>query len=504
MTDTVQFNCPNCNFIVKAPAATINELALCPNCQASIQIPSLTLPTPAAAPPIVSDWHVRTPGGQVFGPITKQQLDGWLQEGRLNAAVDVCPIGTDQWTSAASIYPQLGPGPSAAESPTASPPAQAIVDPLMAHHDRGMLGEAPLSPTTTEATNPARRFDKKPLVLAAAGLAGLVTLVIFLLAGGNKPKTVDGLAETVLNSIRDSDPDALVKLLASGREFADFFRSQVEPGQRAMLESPEFNNQLGRQRAREVSTFPERQQEFRRQQARDWGFSWENVSFKEARYELNEKNGVKFIDELQIHFAVEGSDSEFFILLSGVVNVGGGWRITNFPETIVRDRVATPLPGLSSVEGVVTYEDKPLANAHVVFAPNRSSGLNYAHAKTDANGKFTLVTVRPDYEGQPVRVKGAIAAEFQVMIVKRESPTDSATDSSDTGDETEDTLITDEYLELVGDLEEDGSGGNPNLKSLINGKFSETYSTPLKASISPSSDRNLNINIYADGTGTVR
>jgi hypothetical protein len=47
-------------------------------------------------------------------------------------------------------------------------------------------------------------------------------------------------------------------------------------------------------------------------------------------------------------------------------------------------------PRVASVNGTVTYKDKPLANADVTFAPE--DGGRVASGRTDANGRFTLGT----------------------------------------------------------------------------------------------------------------
>jgi hypothetical protein len=64
---------------------------------------------------------------------------------------------------------------------------------------------------------------------------------------------------------------------------------------------------------------------------------------------------------------------------------------------------------LVSVEGLVTLNSKPLANATVLFSPTRASGAGPFVGTTNNEGRFVLGPV--DNPGG-----GAAAAEYMVMI----------------------------------------------------------------------------------------
>ena len=54
------------------------------------------------------------------------------------------------------------------------------------------------------------------------------------------------------------------------------------------------------------------------------------------------------------------------------------------------------LPGLVPVQGTVFFDGVPLEEAHVTFRPlEGAEGARAAIAKTDGNGKFTLMTLHP-------------------------------------------------------------------------------------------------------------
>lgn len=66
------------------------------------------------------------------------------------------------------------------------------------------------------------------------------------------------------------------------------------------------------------------------------------------------------------------------------------------------------------VEGIVTLDGAPLADAVVSFSPTGSSG-KYASGRTDATGKYVLTAMQGGGEG-----KGTLAGEYVVLVTKHE------------------------------------------------------------------------------------
>jgi hypothetical protein len=94
--------CPACNHISTAPAggSLVSQLA--------------------PAPP---RWHMRTPEGQTYGPVTQEELDRWVREGRLAAD---CQLATDPagpWQPATDRFPTLKPPTPFQPAPIQPPPA---------------------------------------------------------------------------------------------------------------------------------------------------------------------------------------------------------------------------------------------------------------------------------------------------------------------------------------------------------------------------------------------
>jgi hypothetical protein len=52
---------------------------------------------------------MKTPEGRTYGPVTKQELDAWVAEGRVSADCQLLDDDQGSWCSATSVYPILQP-----------------------------------------------------------------------------------------------------------------------------------------------------------------------------------------------------------------------------------------------------------------------------------------------------------------------------------------------------------------------------------------------------------
>jgi len=92
---------------------------------------------PAATAPAdrpVTNWHVRTPEGPIYGPIGWDEVLAWAAEGRIAADCELAESGQGPWRSAVELIPHLPPsntqpvaGPAA---PTAYPWTPALAGPV--------------------------------------------------------------------------------------------------------------------------------------------------------------------------------------------------------------------------------------------------------------------------------------------------------------------------------------------------------------------------------------
>src|SRR5262249_6159326 len=79
--------------------------------------------------------------------------------------------------------------------------------------------------------------------------------------------------------------------------------------------------------------------------------------------------------------------------------------------------------GPVSVEGIVTFDDRPVEGAMVTFLPAGTSGRP-ASAMTDSDGHFSLTTFK---DGD-----GAMPGDYRVVVKKRDAlPEPASLDASD-------------------------------------------------------------------------
>ena len=70
-------------------------------------------------------WRIMTADQRVLGPISKEALDTWVREGRIDSSCQVLKDGWEQWRWAGDIYPELS-SPDPAGPPRAIPVAPLV------------------------------------------------------------------------------------------------------------------------------------------------------------------------------------------------------------------------------------------------------------------------------------------------------------------------------------------------------------------------------------------
>jgi hypothetical protein len=146
----------------------------------------------AKLPPVIAQnplaiWYTCTQSGDRFGPVSGEQLNEWLTEGRVTSTSLVWREGWPQWQKAVAVFPSLNPAAALAElaggapdltqnqAPAAAAPQQNMDD-LMAD----ALSMATASATGT-ITSSRRRSYKDKLVLASMVMIGTVIFLAFTL-----------------------------------------------------------------------------------------------------------------------------------------------------------------------------------------------------------------------------------------------------------------------------------------------------------------------------------
>ncbi|HTN74586.1 MAG TPA: NINE protein [Pirellulaceae bacterium] len=172
-----RIKCPKCQGVISVPALESSSPA--PVAPASIPTPSkvaskssgnIQIPTPTAktstpgskvgskASKPVEMWHVQTEEGEQYGPVSRQDLDGWFAEGRVTADTQLLLDGGAQWQWASDIYPELAAASAPAESEGVFPSFGEAAGSAPAGGSSGgfNFGDASSTPATTSTSTTAR------------------------------------------------------------------------------------------------------------------------------------------------------------------------------------------------------------------------------------------------------------------------------------------------------------------------------------------------------------
>lgn len=131
---------------------------------AAAQRPSACQPT---QPPVEKElepetddqWYVQTEEDEQYGPVSKQELDAWVAEQRVDASCQILKEGWSKWKWAAEVYPELADAdadadeeenPSAQVATASAVPAAAAVAPFASSRSPVAAVVAADEPATTE------------------------------------------------------------------------------------------------------------------------------------------------------------------------------------------------------------------------------------------------------------------------------------------------------------------------------------------------------------------
>lgn len=106
----IQTECPGCKRRLQVGEEYAGQQARCPVCGEIYTVPGQAspAPTPASAPtPAGDEWRMRTPEGQLYGPVSKEDLDRWVAEGRVTADCELQNAATADWRAADEYYAVL-------------------------------------------------------------------------------------------------------------------------------------------------------------------------------------------------------------------------------------------------------------------------------------------------------------------------------------------------------------------------------------------------------------
>ena len=132
----IEIRCPGCSRTLRVPDEHAGKQVRCPACQQISIAPGAGMATTAVAagsaaagsagPAAASDaqaWHLRTPDGPTYGPISWSQLRQWAAEGRVSSNCQLAEDSDGRWRPATDFFPGIptAPGPAPTPSPTTYP-----------------------------------------------------------------------------------------------------------------------------------------------------------------------------------------------------------------------------------------------------------------------------------------------------------------------------------------------------------------------------------------------
>ncbi|MGB2501415.1 MAG: hypothetical protein ACPIA2_17060 [Mariniblastus sp.] len=106
----IDFKCTTCQSTLRVPESGGGKRARCPHCKSLNLIPQ-TKPEEPSRPPASQQFFIDSVSGSTYGPITKLELDQWVQEGRVSGDCAVRASGEKQGQPASRYYPNLQPSP---------------------------------------------------------------------------------------------------------------------------------------------------------------------------------------------------------------------------------------------------------------------------------------------------------------------------------------------------------------------------------------------------------
>ena len=119
----LEIRCPNCGRTLRIADEHAGKQIRCPACQ---QISTAVAESSSPGGSTGDTWHLRTPEGPIYGPISWREVQDWAAEGRISADCQLAQSNRAPWQEAGELLPQLRPLPQthpATPSAALVPPA---------------------------------------------------------------------------------------------------------------------------------------------------------------------------------------------------------------------------------------------------------------------------------------------------------------------------------------------------------------------------------------------
>jgi phage FluMu protein Com len=170
----IELRCPGCGRMLRVAELHTGKKLRCPACQ---HISTAAPPgESAAAEGDQATWHLRTPDGQIFGPVGWPQMVQWAAEGRIAADCFLGNSASGPWRGAAEIFPSLRSTAKPVEN--LAPPSQHLWAPPEATGVEG-FGASPMQLSAGPAGSGYVRPHRGGLILVLGVLGVAVNCPIF-------------------------------------------------------------------------------------------------------------------------------------------------------------------------------------------------------------------------------------------------------------------------------------------------------------------------------------
>jgi phage FluMu protein Com len=117
----LEIACAGCGKLLRVSVEHAGKNLRCPACNQVTTAPGPELAETTVLP--AANWYMRTPEGQTYGPVTREELDRWILEGRLAADCQLANSAQGPWSGAASVFSALGGAPQYSSPQTSSRPS---------------------------------------------------------------------------------------------------------------------------------------------------------------------------------------------------------------------------------------------------------------------------------------------------------------------------------------------------------------------------------------------
>jgi hypothetical protein len=116
-------------------------------------------------------WYMKTPEGQVFGPVNRAELERWLADGRISAECELRTRENQEWRPADEYFGVLSPktqAPTGQQTPVTQQPT------IQTTAESPFRGDAPVSRGTGSGTRTRFQVPHRGGMILAFGIMGWV------------------------------------------------------------------------------------------------------------------------------------------------------------------------------------------------------------------------------------------------------------------------------------------------------------------------------------------